>query len=253
MKTVKSFIAILFLASGNLLIAQSNITYDPGTSITIDAGADICADAIIINGTYSGSGTICSGVLPVTLSSFTFAVNKNNVKLNWATTEEINNSGFDIERQKSGGSWQKISFIHGNGTTNIPRNYSFEDNKLSAAAYKYRLKQIDFNGNFEYYDLNNDVVVNKPNVFSVSQNYPNPSNPKSKIDYQIPFDGKVTLKIYDLIGREFATLINDIKEAGYYTAEFDGTNLASGVYFYRITATGDGKEYYKTLKMVLVK
>lgn len=232
---------------------QSNITYDAGAIIDISAGADVCADNIIINGTYAGSGTICNGVMPVALSSFTFTVSKNNVKLIWVTSEEINNSGFDIERQKTENNWQKIGFVHGSGTTNEPKTYFYEDKQLQAATYKYRLKQIDFNGNFEYYGLDNDVIVGKPNEFSISQNYPNPSNPKSKIDYQVPFDGKVTLKIYDVIGREVVTLINEVKEAGYYTAEFDGSNLSSGVYFYRIFAKGNSEDYNKTLKMVLVK
>jgi Secretion system C-terminal sorting domain len=83
----------------------------------------------------------------------------------------------------------------------------------------------------------------------MSQNYPNPSNPKSKIDYQIPADGKVTIKLYDVIGREAVTIVNETKEAGYYTAEFDGTDLASGVYFYRLVAG----EYKMVKKLVLVK
>lgn len=194
--------------------------------------------------------------LPVELSEFTASVKRNNVRLNWTTTSEINNAGFDIERTVSKkNEWQKVGFMEGHGTTNEENHYFFDDNKLSTAKYKYRLKQIDYNGNFEYFVLNNpsEVSIGSPDEFSVSQNYPNPSNPKSKIDYQIPFNGKVTLKIYDILGREVVSLIDEVKEAGYYTAEFDGTNLASGVYFYRIIAEGEGKNFNKTLKMVLVK
>ena len=108
----------------NLLIwnlqshAQSSITYDAGTNIDVGTGADICADNIYINGTFSGGGTICTGPLPVMLSSFTSSVNKNNVVLSWITEFELNNSGFDIERKllKDGESWKKASFIQGHGT-----------------------------------------------------------------------------------------------------------------------------------------
>ena len=88
----------------------------------------------------------------------------------------------------------------------------------------------------------------------MSQNYPNPSNPSSKIDYQIPFSGKVNLVVYDLLGREVFKLVKDeLKEAGYYTAVFNGSSLASGVYFYRITSESEGQNFSKTIKLILVK
>ncbi len=249
--------ALFFCIAGSeLLFAQSKITYDPGTILEVSSGADICADAIIINGMYSGVGTICSGPLPITMQSFTVqAVLKNNAKLQWTTAVELNNSGFDIERKtiKEGDVWKKITFIPGSGTTTEPKSYTFEDKKLQTGTYKYRLKQIDYNGNYEYFNAGNDVVIKAPNDFSLSQNYPNPSNPKSRIEYQIPFTGKVSIKIYDLLGKEVISLVDETKEAGYYTAEFDGSNLASGVYFYRIIADGSAQRLSKTLKMILVK
>ncbi len=240
----------------NMLYAQSNITYDPGSLIDIGTGADVCADAIIINGTYSGGGTICQGPLPVLLSSFTFSVTKNNAVLSWITEAELNNSGFDIERrttQSGTADWRKLAFVPGQGTSNTPKSYLFEDKKLQTGSYKYRLKQIDYNGNYEYFELESDVVIARPSTFSLSQNYPNPSNPKSKIDYEIPVDGKVTIRLYDILGKEAVSIVNESKLAGYYSAEFDGTNLASGVYFYRIMVEGGSQKFSKTLKMILVK
>ena len=154
----------------NLLFAQSNITYDPGSLIDISTGADVCADAIIINGTYSGGGTICQGPLPVLLSSFTSSVNKNNAALSWITEAELNNSGFDIERRvtlSGAEEWQKVAFVHGNGTSSTPKSYVYEDKKLQTGSYKYRLKQFDYNGNFEYFELESDVVIAPPNIFSL--------------------------------------------------------------------------------------
>lgn len=251
-------ITVLFFTEGSAYgQTYSTITYDAGTTINISSGADECADNIVVNGSFSGTGTICLGPLPVTLTSFTASTENNNITLMWVTEAELNNSGFDIERasvtQNVMGEWRKIAFMQGNGTTNQPTGYLYEDKKLNKGIYKYRLKQIDFNGNYEYFELANEIMIAPPNKFSVSQNYPNPSNPNSKIDYEIPVDGKVLLVVYDITGREVATLVNEVKEAGYYSAEFNGGSLASGVYFYRITTEGEGQKFFKTMKMIIVK
>ncbi len=193
--------------------------------------------------------TYVTDPLPVEISSFTVNVTNRDVILNWTTSNEINNAGFEIERKFTGDMWKKIGFITGNGTTNQPVNYSYTDKGLLTGNYGYRLKQIDYNGNFEYHNLNHDVFVGIPEVFEMSQNYPNPSNPTSKINYSIPVTGKVLLKIYDITGKEVAVLVNELKDAGFHTAEFNGSNLASGVYFYKLTS-GD---FSQTKKMILVK
>ena len=175
----------------------------------------------------------------------------------WVTEIELNNSGFNIERKliKDGEVWKKLAFIPGNGTTSQPKGYLYEDKKLNKGIYKYRLKQIDYNGNYEYFELANDIVIAPPNKFELGQNYPNPSNPKSKIDFQLPFRGIVTIRVFDALGQEVSTIINELKDAGYYTAEFDGSRIASGVYFYRIEAKDivTLQSLIKTMKMVLVK
>ncbi len=253
---MKTLIILAFILIALLTVLSngqtSNIAYNAGTTIDVGAGADICADAIIINGTYTGGGTICSGALPVSLSSFTFGiVNKRDVMLSWVTEWEVNNSGFDIERKKSGneGIWQKTGFVTGSGTTNEPKMYSYKDEKLSAGKYEYRLKQVDFNGGYEYFSLADAVDISPPKNFELGQNYPNPGNPKSKINFELPVEGRVTIKIYDITGREVITLLDEIRKADYYTIEFNGINLASGVYFYRI----ESGIYKDTKKMILVK
>ncbi len=254
MKIIISIILVFLLS--RLIYGQpySEITYDAGTSIEVQTNADVCATNVYINGSYSGGGTICTGALPVTLYSFTYSVNKNNVLLSWKTEVEFNNTGFRIERMNTKENvWKEIWFIAGHGTTNEPQNYFYEDKKLQAANYKYRLKQIDFNSNYEYFQLESEVAVAKPNIFSLGQSYPNPSNPKSKIDFEIPLTGRVTLKVYDILGQEVRKIIDEPKEAGYYTVEFDGSSLASGVYFYRLAAEGNGQSFTKTLKMLIVK
>ncbi|MEO8209057.1 MAG: T9SS type A sorting domain-containing protein [bacterium] len=192
-------------------------------------------------------------VLPVELSSFTSAVNRNNVNLNWATTREINNQGFDLERKLvTATDWTKVGNVTGNGTTAEQKNYNFND-RASTGKYNYRLKQIDINGNYAYHDLANEVVVGVPSTYNLSQNYPNPFNPTTKVDYDLPYDGQVSIKLFDISGREVANLVNEVKTAGYYTIQFNASNLASGLYFYRITAQGSSNNFVQTKKMVLVK
>ncbi len=193
-------------------------------------------------------------VLPVELASFTSTISRNNVTLNWSTSSETNNSGFDIERSLVGtAEWTKAGNVTGNGTTTEMKNYSFTE-RVNTGKYNYRLKQIDFNGNFEYFNLSSEITVGVPDAYKLSQNYPNPFNPSTKIDYDLPYDGKVSILLYDISGREVASLVNEVKTAGYYTATFNGANLASGMYFYRINATGTGNNnFVSTKKMVLIK
>lgn len=93
-------------------------------------------------------------------------------------------------------------------------------------------------------------------MFSLSQNFPNPFNPVTTIKYALPKDVKVVIKIYDILGREVRTLVNEIRKAGYYDVKFDMSVYASGVYFYRIEVRQAGSstdEFVQAKKMVLVK
>lgn len=197
--------------------------------------------------------------LPVELASFTAFTNNNNTVLNWTTVSEINNLGFDIERKAiipmQETQWTKIGNVYGHGNSNELKNYTFIDAGLQTGRYLYRLKQIDYNGSFEYFNLNNEIEVGVPKQFLLSQNYPNPFNPITKIDYEIPFDSKVSLEVYDMLGRKAASLINnDLQKAGYYSVRLNGNNLTSGTYFYKISAAGiNGKEFVLTKKMILIK
>ncbi|HMQ70590.1 MAG TPA: choice-of-anchor J domain-containing protein [Ignavibacteria bacterium] len=189
------------------------------------------------------------GLLPVELSSFVSVVTNNNVTLNWSTASETNNSGFDIERSNATGEWSKAGSVTGNGTTELTSNYSFTDRNLNSGIYNYRLKQIDYNGNFEYFNLSNEVNVGVPSQFELSQNYPNPFNPSTSINFELPFDGKVSLKVFDMSGKEVSTLVNEVKAAGYYTYSFNASGLTSGIYFYTLNSNN----FSSTKKMLLIK
>ncbi len=201
---------------------------------------------------YKGADEILDFPLPVELSLFSSSVNENDVILNWVTTSELNNSGFDIERSKvnaSDNEWLKIGFVKGNGTSSNTNTYEYTDKNVNSGKYNYRLKQIDFNGNFKYYNLSEEVTVGIPGKYSLNQNFPNPFNPETIISYQIPSDHNVLIKIYDISGKEVLTLVNEYEVAGSYEIKFNGSNFASGIYYYQIEAG----EFKATKKMLLVK
>jgi len=187
--------------------------------------------------------------LPVELASFTSGVNSNNVTLNWSTVQEQNNKGFEIERNSFGTGWKKVGYVEGHGTTNTTQNYTYKDIALQTGHYNYRLKQIDYNGNFEYYELSNEVAIGVPNGYLLAQNYPNPFNPATRINFELPITNYVSLKVYDISGKEVAALVNEVKEAGYYSLQFDAKNLSSGTYFYKLTTN----KFSDVKKMVVVK
>lgn len=176
-----------------------------------------------------------NGTLPVELSAFSASVSGNSVTLNWATSFEESNSGFEIERSAGDGQFSKIGFVAGNGNTSSPRSYSFSDRNLNTGSYTYRLRQIDYNGNFSYFDLQGGVEVGIPGDFVLHQNYPNPFNPSTTINFDLPYAARVTLSVYDMSGRLVATAIsNESRPAGYYSVSFNASSLSSGVYFYEL-------------------
>jgi hypothetical protein len=207
---------------------------------------------LIIDGIYIDQSWNNS-VLPVELSSFISSINKRDVVLNWSTSSELNNSGFDIERCNSESIiqnvWTKLGFVQGNGTSGNHYDYSFTDRDLNSGTYKYRLKQIDFNGNFTYHDLQNEVVIGLPDKFSLSQNYPNPFNPSTVIRYSLIESGFTDLKIFNSSGKEVSTLVHQKQNAGSYEVTFDGRGLSSGIYFYTLKANGISE----TKRMTLLK
>lgn len=193
-------------------------------------------------------------VIPVELTSFTANVTGNDVELLWETASETNNSGFSVERKLTGTEFfAEVGFVPGFGTTTEPKAYSFEDNNLLTGTYTYRLKQIDFDGTFEYSnEVEVDVVA--PAQYSLDQNYPNPFNPSTKITFSLAADSKVSLKVFDVLGQEVAALINQDLAAGVHNYDFNASGFNSGVYFYRIEATGtNGNEFVDVKKMILVK
>jgi hypothetical protein len=179
-------------------------------------------------------------LLPVGLTSFAATATHYSTTLAWKTATEENNYGFEIERRVVGSSaqWLKLGFVAGNGTSNSAHAYSYSDANISSGTYAYRLKQIDNNGTYKY-SSEAEVTISIPKVFALNQNYPNPFNPTTTFTFTLAQDGFTTLKIYNVLGKEVATLVNSEMKAGITnTITFDASKLASGIYFSRLENNG---------------
>jgi len=231
--------------------------FTPGTKKVLTVSApnletnmNLEADALVL----SLNRRMSPDVLPVELTTFTGYSTGKGVELQWTTVTEINNSGFEVERSKSKESinWEKIGEVAGAGNSNSIKNYTFTDNDAKMGKYLYRLKQIDNDGKYEY-SKEIEVDLGKPAEFTLLQNYPNPFNPTTTISYTITGSNggliPVQLKVYDMLGKEVAVLVNEMQKAGVYNVNFNASELSSGLYMYKIEAGN----YRKTMKMMLVK
>lgn len=211
-------------------------------------------NAAYIGGTGGGSYTASLNAVPlaVELISFKANVTKQGIVLNWKTANEVNNYGFEIERrlkESTNSMWITVGFVKGNGNSNSIKEYHFPDQKIPTGVYLYRLKQIDSDGTFTYSDIVEVVVNHTPENFVLDQNYPNPFNPVTRISFSIPTMCEVSIKIFNSLGKEIATLIKEIKAPGFYSVDFNASGLSSGIYFYKMNA-GD---FRSIKKMMLLK
>jgi len=202
------------------------------------------------NTIFWGSGGV---YIPVELTNFNAVSSNNNVTLKWTTSSEKNNKGFFVERRNMSDLsvvWKNAGFVSGHGTTTEKMDYSFLDMNVPQGKYVYRLSQVDYNGTKNI--LNQvEVDISGQISFTLEQNYPNPFNPGTIIKYQIPELSHVSLKVFDVIGNEVATLVNETKQTGNYKVKFDALNtgLSDGIYFYQLKAG----MYIETKKMILLK
>ncbi|NUM72052.1 MAG: T9SS type A sorting domain-containing protein [Ignavibacteriaceae bacterium] len=191
--------------------------------------------------------------IPVELVSFAAAASGNAVELNWLTVTETNNMGFEIEKSTDGKNFSKIGFVNGNGTTTGYSFYKFSDLNPAAGVNYYRLKQIDFDGSFEYSNVT-EADFEVISDFALANNYPNPFNPSTKISFTVPEQAKVKLEVFNAAGELVSVLADQEFAKGNYSITFDASNLSSGMYIYKMTAvSGNGKNFTGSGKMLLQK
>jgi hypothetical protein len=194
--------------------------------------------------------------IPVELTALTAEATRSDVTLNWSTATETNNKGFEIERavrnNKGTFNFETAGFVQGRGSSTEKNVYSFTEKNLKVGEYNYRLKQIDFDGTFEYSPVIN-VAIEAPKDYALYQNYPNPFNPATIIEFTLPEKSEVTLEVFNMLGEKVVELINGTMDAGYQKFNLNASGLTSGTYVYRLTAKGSGKTFMNVKKMLLIK
>lgn len=255
--------SITITGSATMLVTNPDVSH----TVFVTAGSFIDSNSglqfTVSGGTENKSDAYSETPVPVELVSFTVEVGEDSVKLYWETATEVNNYGFEVERASIPLSsqtvvWEILGFIEGHGNSNSPKYYEFIDQNRLIDSVEYRLKQIDTDGVFQYYGqtvkvegysttaVSEEVV---PKEFKLFQNYPNPFNPSTEIVYSIPEASKVSLKVYNVLGEEIASLVDANKEAGKFNVIFNSSNLPSGIYFYSIKTNNN----VSVKKMILLK
>jgi len=211
----------------------------------IDTRNDYCCCPIIV--TYTGDTP-----LPVELKSFEAVSGDRMVTLNWTTATELNNQYFEVQRSTAASDWTMVGKVDGFGTSTTEHSYSYVDHAVvNGVTYTYRLLSHDINGEVHEYASTVEATPGAPmpTEYTLSQNFPNPFNPNTSISYSVKEAGFVSLKVYNLIGQEVATLVAGEMPAGSYSASFTATDLPSGVYVYRLEVNN----FTAQKKMVLLK
>jgi hypothetical protein len=231
---------------------DSTSTTEPSNISAIALRQEITTNKAYIDG-IRVSTSWNQAPLPVEMAFFRAAYLDEKVILSWQTVTEVNNYGFDIERLDLGGNggWRKIGFVYGHGNSFSPKFYYFEDSPENGIRFRYRLKQIDFDGSFKYYE--SDEVELKGGGKEKIDVYPNPFNSAARIKYFIPGNENemkfVKLAIYSVNGELVEILSEKEVYPGYHTVHLNSANYSSGVYFIVLSAD----DYFVAAKCAILK
>lgn len=232
---------IYFSADGGVsweVIAEnlpvSQVTYDwtvPQGDVA-DARIRVVQDDITVDYDDIKMFSIQANELPVELVSFEAMVDESDVQLSWSTASETNNAGFEVQQATDAG-FVAIGFVSGAGTSVVGHDYQFAAGELSPGGYRFRLKQIDFDGAFEY-SRETEIVVAQIETYALSKVYPNPFNPQTQFTLSLAVPQHVQLEVYDMMGRRVALLHRGILAANQaHQFTFEGHNLSGGQYIIR--------------------
>ena len=220
---------------------------DQRNYIQIDAVGGVAANDLA----YDVREVSNEGTLPVELTVFEAEAIGRDINLIWETASESDNAGFSIERAVLGGSYEEVAFVEGNGTTSETSNYQFALNDVEFGVFKFRLKQVDFDGTTAY-SSEVDVTVEIPDDIVLDPAYPNPFNPSTNIRFAVKERQEVTLQLFDLQGRLVRTLYQGQMESGVMqNFRIDGSDLSSGTYL--VQFRGNELKQSVTQKILLTK
>ena len=206
-----------------------------GVGIFLEGTCDVCLETF---------------ALPVELTTFTASsVGAGEVVLNWETASEINNAGFHVEQRVGSNIWAEIGYVDGNGTTTETSIYSFRASDLDAGVHRFRLKQVDFDGTFEY-TFEVEASIELPAAYVLEPAYPNPFNPSTTIRFGTDVETELTVELYDAAGKLVRTLYQGVPEVGALNSvNIDGSGLTSGTYLVKLTAA----DFQASQPVVLLK
>jgi hypothetical protein len=191
--------------------------------------------------------------LPVELANFEGSLEAGDAVLRWTTASETRNSGFHVERSVDDGSFEKLGFVEGEGTTSSAQTYRFRDSDLpfEAETLTYRLRQVDFDGTATRTD---PVVIDRddPRRFALHPNYPNPPTQRTTIPYEVAQPSQVDVRLYDVLGRQVMSGPIGRKDPGRYTHVLDVSRFASGVYFFELRARQDENTLFREVRKITV-
>ncbi len=180
----------------------------------------------------------------VELTSFEVNVRETNVVLRWQSSNELNNAGFEIQRQSNQSDFETIAFIQPDRSTNSGQNYEFTDKELPPDLYTYRLKQIDIDGTIQF-SKEISVQIETPKEFKLAPSYPNPFRKNVNLVLQTSERAFLSIRIYNILGQEITRLISEEREAGAYTIQWNGLDrqqrqVAHGIYFVTLWRQSSG-------------
>lgn len=239
-----------FINNGNITGDNCGIIDVGGTSTNttnISGTIDICDASMppngfdIQNGTVGGDVTFCDCFpLPIELTTFDAVKLNDKVKITWATSSEINNDYFLVERSLNGTTWESIMSVDGAGNSSTTRNYEeLDNNPYTDNTSYYRLKQVDFNGDYQYSDIESVYFEG----IDIINTYPNPSFGDLKVIINSTVEIDANIKILNIVGKDIYD-INKSLNKGFTAIDLSLEQLSSGIYYFTIR-TSDGKYFSK--------
>ncbi len=234
-----------FGSGGISLLSDFNTCDDVGTwsfDISDNAGGDVgTVNEICLTFTTFTS-------LPVELASFTSQVEGKNVALSWETNSETNNAGFEVQLNENE-AWNTLGFVEGNGSTTEAQSYSYLVQDLDIGTHAFRLKQVDYDGAFEYSD-EIEATLETPGTHVLTTAYPNPFNPQSRFTLAVPVEQEVTVEIFSMLGQQLGVVFSGTIGANEpQLITIDGSSLLSGNYIVRV----HGENFNDAFNVTLLK